>query len=185
MKLWTIQAAPAWEKAQETGVLKGDGRRVDRFFKPSYEWLMNQMRERIPQYRGGYPIWAYADPKPDLRRPRLVQGTPGVRLEFVAEDNDVLISDFDAWHMVLNGVYCALTEEEDEDFYQKNGLYNVWLQGDEDHQKATQIRESWERIFDIEALASSPCWEGAQTLQATLGRVTLDQVIQVTPFVSR
>ncbi|HTE58359.1 MAG TPA: DUF3841 domain-containing protein [Verrucomicrobiae bacterium] len=185
MKLWIIQTAPAWEKAQQTGILKGDGRRVDRFYKPSYEWLMGQMRERVPQYKGGYPIWAYASDKPDLRRRQFTRGTPGVRLEFVAEADEVLISDFDAWHMVLNGIYCALTEQEDEEFYKNNGSYSMWFHGNKDPKKVAQITKSWERIFDVEALAATPEWEGSQTLQATLGQITLDQVVQVTPFISR
>ena len=54
--LWTIQAEGAWARARERGVLKGDGRRVWRWHRGPYRWLMGQMAKRLPRYSGGSPI---------------------------------------------------------------------------------------------------------------------------------
>ncbi|WP_228409450.1 DUF3841 domain-containing protein [Radiobacillus deserti] len=56
-------------------------------------------------------------------------------------DNKVLLSNFDAWHCVLNDWFCSMTNEEDELFVQ--GKLNITKE------------QSWERIFDIEKIRKS------------------------------
>ena len=66
-------------------MLTGDGRRVDRHLRRPYRWIRARMAERIPGTPGGYPVWAWYRPKPDLRHVAyLPAGTPGVRVEFLA-----------------------------------------------------------------------------------------------------
>ena len=56
--------------------------------------------------------------KPDLRYAgKLDKGVQGVLLEVTLDLEQVLISDFMAWHCVLNDGYLAFTEEENESFY--------------------------------------------------------------------
>jgi hypothetical protein len=108
-----------------------------------------------------------------------------VRIGFVAEPDDILISDFDAWHAVLNGHYLSLDEEDETAFNAGREFFSVWRDRESDPEHASKIVESWERIFDLELLRSAPEWHGTGELQATLGAVTLEQVTDVTPFVSR
>jgi hypothetical protein len=112
--LWSIQHAAAWEKAKSRGSLKADGRRIWPEHRPAYKWMAEQMRDRLPGYDAPYPIWAWTE-RPDLRRRiYLPPGTPGVRLGFTACADEILISDFSAWHSVLNSTFCSLTEAEDD-----------------------------------------------------------------------
>lgn len=184
ISLWTIQHSAAWESAQEAGVLKGDARHVDESWRPPYRWMIEQMRERLPRYDGAYPIWAYVQNKPDLRKRHFSRGTPGVRIAFVASPEDILISSFTAWHTVLAGHYCALSEEDANSFDADNDILSVWAENDQDPERTAAIMKSWERIFDVETLAATPDWWG-DSLQATVGSVMLDQIIEATPFTSK
>lgn len=185
MRLWTIQQIGAWERAQEKGVLRADGRRVFREFRQPYQWLIGQMQTRLPDYRGDYPIWAWFQYKPDLRRQaHLPPGSQGVRIEFVAPTEDILISDFSAWDDVLSGCYCSINEEDQRAFDKElkavrdnpDLLAALW----------PKIEQSWQRIFDIEFLYADKDWRGEEPiLQATLGKISLDQVLKVDHFVAR
>lgn len=188
MTLWTIQKAPAWERAKEVGVLRADGRRVYPDERDAYRWMMEQMKERIPGYRGRYPVWAYPNRKPDLRRVQYYPGSHCVRLGFTADPSSVLVSHLGLWESVMSGQYCALTEAEDSAFRGEGveWLYNIWQHGDKDPVRAKAIRESWGRVFDMAAAATDPEWcVSPDNLQATLEEVAVDKVFEVRPFVAR
>ena len=74
------------------------------------------MSERLTDYDGAYPIWAWLK-RPDLRfKYHLPPGTPGVRITFQATPESMLVSDFVAWHAVLSRQFYTLSEAEDEQF---------------------------------------------------------------------
>lgn len=104
MHLWTIQATGFWKSAKERGVLRRDGRRItfrDDYRNP-YRWMREQMKKRIPECRGRYPIWLWNE-KPDIRMTHWHQGGERViRLEVEVPDERVLLSGFDIWHYILN-----------------------------------------------------------------------------------
>ncbi len=185
LMLWTIQAEAAWDKAQSVGALKADGRRVWREFRPAYQWMMHQMSDRLPAYDGSYPIWAWASPKPDLRRSVYLRSNePGVRIEFTASDNDVLISDFGSWLTVINQDYLSLSAADNSDFWARYERHK----GDFEYMEVLrdEVEASWDRVFDLETLREHKEWNGeVDSLQAVLGRVSLDQVIKVDYFKAR
>ena len=187
--LWTIQTQPVWEHAVSRGVLKTDGRRIDEYFRPPYRWLIDQMRSRIPSYRDGYPVWAYPESKPDLRSPQFSRGVQGVRVEFVANTEDILLSDMGVWDYALSGHYFGCSEAEVVEFEGDNPFYSVWRNSESDPDRTARIMKSWEAMFELDMLrklaTSNPEWHSTPFLQATLGKVTLDQVTKVTPFTSR
>lgn len=180
MTLWTIQNKNAWEEAERNGILVANEDYVWEYFHQPYQWLAGQMKQRIPNYEGGYPIWAWPNNKPDLRsRGHLEPGEDGVRIGFNANPEDVLLSDFDAWHSVLSGHYLDITKYDT-----KYDYHNVWHDSNEDPSRTDDIIKSWERIFDLEALKQHDD-NGEQTLQATIGSIALSQVISVKHFTAR
>src|SRR5947209_17010016 len=52
IRAWTIQRTACWEQFQKGGILRGDGRRVDHYFRPAYRWLIAQMGKRLPGCEG-------------------------------------------------------------------------------------------------------------------------------------
>lgn len=109
-----------------------------------------------------------------------------MRLELELDPVEVLLSDFDAWHAVLNRGYLALSEEEDEAWYQRFEAAVpdrwAWPLPEPWH---SDILSSWERIFDLETLAASEYWCGERYIQATFEALRLADVRKCTPFVAR
>ncbi len=165
--LWTLQSISDWNILQKFGVLQ----RYSVHLPDSYKWMMEQMTLRIPHYTGRAPVWAWYQPKPDLRfwSWRVQSDEQFVRIEFRVERSNVLLSNFDVWHAILNGWYLPLTKEEDNESLKRS---------------QEEMRESWNRIFDLELLENNPCFvgEGPQCIQAVLEEVTLEQVVKVTIY---
>jgi hypothetical protein len=155
---YTIQDINAWIEAQNRGYLVGNKDYVCEDFIRPYQWMMNQMQKRIPDYNGESPLWLWPD-KQDLRRMGYNErGTKAVYLEIEIPENQILLSDFQAWHFVLND--CPLLDYEDE-------IIDKEL--------------SWERIFDSEYLQQHPDWVSLD-LQGVTGKIYLNQVKSVREF---
>ena len=70
-----------------------------------------------------YPIWFWHQYKnskskrPDLRESGLLsKGTKGVLIEFEKPETEILLSDFNLWHFVLNYWHIANNEEQELEF---------------------------------------------------------------------
>lgn len=156
--------------------------------------------------RDGQPLH-----KPDLRYERFLyaDGEQHVRIELQIPDDKVLLSCFDGWHSVLNHWYLCYTDEEDDaardelnSIRRGDGpgkklglaeLREMFKKGvkpqpltPEQQAKMDDFdrrrKESWEKVFDLEWMRSSPLWEGATTIQACFEELRLDQVKKVTHF---
>lgn len=186
MRLWMIAERAVWERLQRDGCLRVDPARTEHDFRLAYDWMRRQMALRIPGYRGGYPWWAWIqwDParaRPDLRAREnhyFAPGTPCVRLELELPDAEVLASDFDLWHCVLNNSYLGWSEAEDQ-------WWNC-LPAAERSREA--LERSWERIFALDHPQADPAWLGtvrAERIQGVFEMLRARDVVRVTAFVSR
>lgn len=173
-KYWSIQNELAWEEAKNTGYLVGSEKYImDVEFADSYQWMMQQMMNKLKRYEQEWPIWLWLK-KPDMRHSaHAMSGKKIVRLTIELEETEVLVSDFDKWHCVLNNSFCSLAREEDEE----------WENGTNAMTKA----ESWERIFDIVGNHDPELWGDPKDirLQGVTGKIGLDQVKKVEFFVAR
>ena len=163
---YSIQNFNAWTEAQKIGFLSGNPEFIDAHFIKSYLWMMKQMNERITVYEGEYPIWLWPiTSRPDLRRKFWgIRGTPAVLLKIEIPNDRVLLSDFQAWHCVLNGG--VLEDHDGEDI---------------------DMEKSWERIFDLEYLKKHCDWGQFDELdiQGVTGKIYLSQIKSVKEFICR
>ena len=138
----------------------------------------------ISDLTGRYPIWAWYSPKPDLRQSgHLPPGEHGVRIEFAAPEERVLLSRFDAWGMaVLNRWYLPLDEEEYEAW---DNLSGSKLYTDLSPDLRQKVHAKWSRIFDLERLRRSEMWGEDLRVQAVLEEIRLEEVVKVKEFRSR
>lgn len=167
MRLWTIQDRPAHQKLLDKGVLYGDWRRIDdRRFKPAYKWLCGQMESRNIRLKGRPPMWAWTH-KPDMRwAMHAYRGDYGIAvLELEIPDSLVLVSNFDAWHSVLNDHFMALTDEEIDRMF--------------DYPRDETV-ESWQRIFDTKLCVKND-WHHPDC-QATFPTIEVDYIIKTREF---
>ncbi len=194
MFIWTIQNIMAWELLQRQGFLRGDGRRVEVYFRYAYRWMADQMLSRLPAVPGArFPLWGWyrwqgiSRTRPDLRATgHLEKGTSGVRIELEIPHEKVLLSDFDAWHSVLNGSYLSISEKDEDAFAEdlkKAGPGWGWPYPEPFR---SRVVSSWQRIFDMDA--GEPEWWGAlseRSVQATFWEIDLSQVRRADRFTAR
>ena len=185
MVLWTIQPEELYRRILETGVYICDPQQCSMpEFSEMYDWLAEQMKARIGTPPEGvvYPVWAwYAQRgkhhKPDLRSERWTNGSAGdkfVCIEIEVPDEQVLLSDFDSWEMVLLDALISETEAEDHEldrFYQKLSP---------EKQREMKYR-NWERVFDISPLNNDWILRG-WWIQATFWVLTKDMIRKVRYF---
>ncbi|GKU78758.1 DUF3841 domain-containing protein [Paenibacillus sp. L3-i20] len=167
---WTLQTEEVWNKAINLGYLEGSEQFA--MFPEQYQWMIDQMVHRLPGFHGEYPVWLWIE-KPDMRSTgHFSSFTRCVRLKLDLEEDHVLLSDFDDWHMVLNNSFNADNEIEYDDFY--NNKLDITKE------------QSWERIFELSRVRD-PEWHGLspRLLQGTTGRIDISSVKKVEHFVSR
>ena len=185
MILWTIQEEKVYLNLLDTGYYRCDFSKSEmQDCKPQYDWLVEQMKKRIgdPPEGVSYPVWAWHtwwedQKKPDLRNERWGNGWKGerfVRLEIEIPDDQVLLSDFDAWSIILLHGLLSETEEEDKLL---NGRYAA-LPADE-QQKMQAI--NWEKAFDVTPKNNGWMRRGS-SIQATFWELKKEQIRKVTWF---
>lgn len=147
--------------------------------------MMEQMKKRLPAYKGRFPVWSWYQPKPDLRcKGFLPAGSRGVRIEFAKPREQVLLSDFGSWHCILDNHYLPLTEAEQQEWemrLRERGRNGAVVPPD----LQEMITRSWERIFDLEAINASEMMGPVTEIQAVVEEILLDEVIRVTEFIAR
>lgn len=198
MRLWTIQTLAAWEQLRRRGSLRGTLRCSEPSFRDAYAWMAAQMRVRLgpPPARCRMPVWAWyqwsgcARRKPDLRAAgHLPKGTPGVRLEIEAAEHQVLLSDFELWHHVLNYWYLPESYSDQEAFdaaLAAAGLSCFAARPLPDVHFHDVMQASWLRIFDLDWSARGIAYpKPKKRIQATLWEIRLDQVLDAKHFAAR
>lgn len=147
MKLWSLQPLEVAEKLLqgEPYICKPElsDFNDDFGFTRAYDWLFTHMETSIPKPENvTWPAWAWAKHyggggKPDRRRQMFSNYQErDVILELEVPDSEVLLSDFDDWHAVLNN--CEIIT--DEEYY-----------ADEDRVYTPEEKSAtWQQIFDVE-----------------------------------
>ena len=176
MRLWTFQPKEVYDILIKKGIFTCDPLKSTMIefedFKRAYEWLTAQMVKRIGSPPAGvsFPIWAWhttywKHQKPDLRRSEFRNySKPMVCLEIEKPDKDVLLSDEENWHLVLNDSYIADSEEDFDNFY--------------NHPSEIEKELSWEKIFDVSPFENGWSRKG-MFVQATFWELSLSEVVRV------
>ena len=186
MKLWTIRTTKEWDILQHEGVLRTDVALSDwHLRRRAYAWMSRQLKKCVGAPPSGVvlPIWVWrywagtARARPDLRcGTMLSRGTLGVRLELNLPPESVLLSNFDAWHAVLNDHYHALDDADYEWFEQ------LAASGELSAAQLKQIKEdSWQRIFDLSLILDPSTW----AVQGVVWEISLTSVQKVDYFKAR
>lgn len=159
MRIWSIQPVDVFKFIEEYGyyICKPSLSLNCKDFKNAYDWLVTRMEERIGKPAGvNYPVWAWhtrdwKHKKPDLRESGYeTKGMECVCIEIEIPDSQVVLSDFTAWHFVLNKSYlnqkCYSEEIFDRD--------QAWLDSLSPQDRHKVIVNSWNNIFDIQPFSN-------------------------------
>lgn len=169
MKLFTFQPLFVWESLKELGyfhpfhLFEQDNFLKEEIneswgFKSAYVWLRDYMLDRHIHYEinNQHLIWAWyqwngtKQPKPDKRYSSVFnyfENQPYVMLELNIAPERVCLSDYDAWHFVLN--YWLLASEATVEPFEKQ--FNYYQEKPLSDKVAHGIiLNSWETIFDLD-----------------------------------
>ncbi len=185
-----------WHELRTQDTLKAAKHLVDQDFLSGYEWMRIQMNKYLGSGTTGnqYPLWAWYQAKnenekrPDLRESGYLQrGKTGFRVEFEKDRSEVLLSDFELWHFVLNQSFLAKSMYKFDQFekrlYRSFGTSNF---SELPHAVQNEIEESWEKIFDLNFQAKDIANPRAnKQIQATFWELNMNEVIQVDRFTAR
>lgn len=139
-------------------------------------------RVGLPPNGVQYPFWAWAlidgvSKKPDLRRTEFNNYFgENVVLELEIPDTDVLLSDEENWHYVLNDWYLHDVNDENDKWEEVDAWFDSLPSGEQGLLK----RKSWERIFD-----KHDADNGWNFVQATFWELKTEQVKSVRRFNGR
>lgn len=194
MKLWTLQPLEVALRLKagqshraDAALCARDGLAED--LAEAYAWMSAALARRVPAPPGvTLPVWAWhtRDPKhpgrPDLRSCRPT--TTGALIEFDADPEEALLTDFDTWHIILNRCFLG-DEPESEAFEAECARRGVpWGEWWAHEDLAERVRASWERLLDPDWWA--PGWIGSppgeRQLQAVVWEIRPEQVRRVTPY---
>lgn len=190
MILWTIQPV----KIMDLFVFDNDEYVCDSWqsenfddFKNAYLWMVNEMDKRnIPHPEGvSLPLWAWytrngKHKKPDLRNSDYgTRGTKAVCIEFEIPDDEVLLSDFDAWHYVLNNTWFDNSRNESE-----WEILHEWYDLLDSETREKVKVESWQKIFDVSP-EKTKWFSKGEFIQATFWELRKDMIRDVRYFTIR
>jgi len=98
-------------------------------------------------------------------------------IECELPDEQVLLSDFDAWHLILNDDYIGLSEDDYDAFHAEVAAAGHTNDDALPQHLQKRLRRSWERAIDFEELAS-PYWGEAadKSIQACFWKIDIEQV---------
>lgn len=194
MRLWTIQPEEVYEKLLEEKTFRCEKELSENLtdvgcqdFMKAYDWLVQQMDKKGIEHPEGvtYPVWAWhtrkwKHTKPDLRYSDYGRrGEHLVCMELEIPDDQVLLSDFERWHDVLNNWYSDASTNEEE--WEKE---HEWYDNLPEEQKKEELLKSWERIFDLTPIDTD--WRAnGRYIQAVFWELKLENIIDVRHFVCK
>lgn len=181
MILYTIQNKKKWKEFKKTGILKSHEKFIcDKSFLDSYDWLENKMRKMLPtsDITCVHPIWAwykYNGEAPNIKNKGfLSKGKIAYLIKFEVDDNLVLLSDFNKWHLILN--------HSEEDLKSKNTILS-FEEGDDilDYQNEGFIFDGNNFTYNWNNIILNKN-TNIKFVQATLWYVKYEQVISFKKF---
>lgn len=189
MRLWTIQPPEVINILEKNGEFTCDTKLSENYkdFHDAYLWLVKQMDDKKIFHPDGLtlPLWAWHTFDKKHVQPNLASGMLGIPnqkcvcIEFEIPDKDVLLSDFDAWHYVLNNSWYdeSKNEEEWENMH-------AWFDSLDFKTQQELIETSWQKIFDT-TLINSDWNSNGHYVQATFWVLKKSMIKNVTYFTEK
>jgi hypothetical protein len=118
MILYTFQPDFRWQELIEKGYIVSDTDNIlDEHFLDSYSWLEERMKNLLPspEIECLHPMWAwyrYNNKSRPTLRGQFNKNEVGYLIKFQIDDDKVLLSDFDKWHLILNASEKELNQKK-------------------------------------------------------------------------
>lgn len=157
MHLFTEQPLVVWQIIKDNHCYHPDPNNLDvmshldQDFADAYNWLINQFNQKIPKpNQATIPIWWWLDN--GVRPKEFQEDMPPKPVKVIIEanypKNQVLLSDFEKWHYVLNKWYLPDDINNNSDEYYKK--IDQWFDHLSSYQQQIEMQESWQQIFNLD-----------------------------------
>lgn len=187
VRVWTYQGDDAWNIAQARGYFSGSSHHIeneDHFAPAPYAWMREQMKKRLPDYSGDYPVWAWMKRLSAKKWPQKYMGTQERhRITALIPRKRILISNYETWHSVLNNGLLCDTEAEYDAFEAEWGFHPSTQSAEYSRAYAAAVEPSWEKIFSFcspsDQTKDMIYWNGSAKkyiLQACVDRIYLNEI---------
>ena len=186
MNVWMIMPLRVYESLMRDGVYRLTDPEDDdlKEFPHAYEWLNDEMAERVGQAPEGVVMplrgWLRWEPervRPDLRWMRWNWIPPGeyVLLQLEMPESQVLLMDVECWYFMLND--CLIDDSEEE-----SACLEVAYNALPPEEQALMKKENWKRAFDVE-YRENDYWRGkGYEVEALFWELRKEQVRSVKRF---
>lgn len=189
MRVWTIQPPEVLKIIEETGRFVCSKEKSqwynDENFKGPYEWMTYKMMRKHLSFTPilndvELPIWGWVIHDGHYAKPSLDAiglGEPGkkyVCIELILNDNEVLLSDEEWWHSVLNNDFLNIHTGK------------LWDEIEEEYDSLSPFMqnvvklESWENIF-----LSKYNTDDHKYVQGTFWEIRKEDIVSVEEFVTK
>lgn len=167
--VYSYQGQDALSSLEENGFLSGNAKYIEENgdWPDAYRWMRDQMVDRITDFSGDYPVWAWIKRPSTKNAPRIAARglTEPFRIIAKVPLKRVLLSDYHAWHGPLNDSPVARTEQEFEQY-------------DGDH------RLTWHRVFEFTPAQTldEKDWLGhgnRYVVQACIDRIYKHEIVSI------
>lgn len=188
MRVFTVQPLEVLDIIEQTGYFTCTKEKSVNYvdFYDAYNWLVIEMIKRkiYPVEKDTLPLWCWykygGKNKLDLRHSGL--GMPKekqVCLELEIPKEKILLSDYNAWHFVLNNSWLDDSINEKE-FDQLHDWFDTLP-----YEKREQLKlNSWQKIFDIVPLKTDWLSKGYY-VQGTFWCITKNMIKGKREFIAR
>ena len=156
----------------------------DQLFISAYKWLISVMETKIKKpIQAEYPIWGWykynGKNKLDLRQHTKFYPHNSYAITLDIPDDQVLLSDYESWHAVLNKwILHSLDNEKDFD---KNDEHFDELRKSDPNKYNELMIQSWYHIFDL----TPNVFSSGTEIQATFWKIEPEWIIKVKKFGSK
>lgn len=177
MKLYSLQPKKVIDEINKKGYFICDNKKSEYLiddpgqkFNNAYNWLIDQMNKKIENPENiKFPVWAWykIDGKNELPNfnESLLNYSDNYLIEIEIPDNEVVLSDYNHWHMPLNDIFANM-EENDEKWEEINEWYDNLP-----YEERTKIKyDSWNVVFNV---------ENAKYVQATFWKLNKENIVNI------
>lgn len=186
MKVWAVINKNQKDFLEKNKVLYPLKKEIKKYwegttFLDSYNWLKEQLEIKGLNLKYNYPFWVWIE-RPDFReyRKEIPKGGSLFLLELDIPKEEIIISNFGAWHMVLNGIYCPKNTSDYKMIEKDKKLSEAYFWDKEiENNLKSKIKESWNNIFLRNKKFKNLY---GLTEQGNISHIRLDQIIKITEY---
>lgn len=146
-----------------------------------YSWMHSMMAERITDFSGDYPVWAWPVRQSE-RGSGKYRKKETHRIIALVPRKRILFSDYECWHSILNGVEVCHSEAEWNEFNKRWPYHYSDYPAEKQESYFEAIQKTWPRILDVKWVTdpNQVKWAGQNNMiQLCVDRIYANEIQEI------